>query len=60
MEWGKIIALSLPENDLLNIREKVLSSKLDQLENADDQRLNNNKQGYDNVIKFIDDEFYYG
>ena len=55
-DWGKIIALNLPENDPSNIREKVFSLDLEPLV-SDDPNLCNEKQGYDNLIKFMDDEF---
>ena len=49
-DWGKIIALNMPENDTSNIREKVFSLDLEPL-------VDNEKQGFDNLIKFMDEEF---
>ena len=56
-DWGKIIALNLPENDPSNIREKVFSLDLEPLVDVQDESRSNAKQGYDNLIKFMDDEF---
>ena len=49
-DWGKIIALSLPESDPSDIREKAFSVDLEPTEE-------NEKQGYDNLMNFMDDEF---
>ena len=49
-DWGKIIALSLPESDPSDIREKAFSVDLEPTEQ-------NEKQGYENLMKFMDDEF---
>jgi pyruvate-formate lyase len=49
-DWGKIIALNLPENDPSNIREKAFSVNLEATNE-------NEKQGFDNLLKFMDDEF---
>ena len=49
-DWGKIIALNLPESDPSNIREKAFSVNLEATNE-------NEKQGFDNLIQFMDDEF---
>ena len=56
-DWGKIIALNLPENNPSNIREKAFSLNLEPLVNTTDSSLSNENQGYDNLIAFIDEEF---
>ena len=54
---GKIIALNLPENKTSNIREKAFSLNLEPLVNTENPSLSNEKQGYDNLIAFMDEEF---
>ena len=56
-DWGKIVALNMPENDASNIREKVFSLDLEPFVDSVDPTKNNEQQGFDNLVKFMDEEF---